>query len=184
VPEIKIDPQSNVVQLGAVGLEALTDRIIVLHDDYRSGYECKRCMERDVRNNVSVIKCENCGGTGKSVVVKDGKCSVCEGVGLIPCPECKGKGGLIASSDQDKDKRPTTGTVCSIGETEKRVKVGDRVMFPSYVGHGFDLSAVDIHGNDVKAVLTMMRYEDLLCKLHGVLARKDVKRSAAMATAA
>lgn len=184
MPEIKIDPQSNVVQLGAIGLEALVDRIIILHDDYRSGYECPRCMERNVRNNVSMIDCENCGGSGKSVVVRDGKCSACGGSGEIPCPDCKGKGGLIASSDMDKDKRPTTGTVCSVGEQVTKIGLGDRVMFPSYVGHSFDLSAVDIHGNDVKAVVTMMRYEDLLCKMHGALSLKDLHRSKALGTLA
>jgi hypothetical protein len=181
VPEIKIDPESNIIELGAIGLEALTDRIIILQDEYRSGYECQRCMERDVRNNVSMVKCDNCfngtTSTGK-------KCTPCNGLAVVPCPECGGKGGLLASSDQDKDKRPTTGTVCSIGESVTRINLGERVMFPSYIGHSFDLAAIDIHGNTVTAVVTMCRYEDLLCKLHGVLALKDIHRSKALGTLA
>jgi hypothetical protein len=74
--------------------------------------------------------------------------------------------------------------VCSIGESVTKVTLGERVMFPSYIGHSFDLAAVDIHGNSVTAVVTMCRYEDLLCKLHGVLALKDIHRSKALGTLA
>jgi len=184
MPEIKMDPEQNIIELGAIGLEALSDRIIILQDEYRSGYECPRCEERNVHNNVSLVKCDNCDGTGKSVIVKDGKCSQCAGNGWHACPECKGKGGLLASSDRDKDKRPTTGTVVSIGHDVVKVSRGERVMFPSYVGHTFDLSAKDVNGNDVRAAVTMCRYEDLLCKMHGVLAVKDIHRSKALGTLA
>src|SRR6267142_5973894 len=115
VPEIKIDPQSNVLTLGTMEWEAHFDRIIVLQDDFRSGLECKRCLGRDVRKEISVISCENCNGTGKSVIVKDGKCSMCSGDGVIPCPECKGKGGTLILPE-NAERRPTTGTIVSAGE--------------------------------------------------------------------
>ena len=176
MPEIKIDPQSNVVQLGAMTLEAHADRLIILQDDFRSGYECPVCKTK------GEVTCENCFGSGRSVVVKDGKCSVCNGNGLQICPECNGKGATLIVPD-NAERRPTTGTIVSVGERAK-FKRGDSVIYPSFAGHAFDLSATDIHGNEVVAVIVILRDEDVLAKVSGHLEFRRVKRSAAMGTAA
>jgi len=214
VPEIKIDPQSNIVQLGAMTLEAHADRLIILQDDFRSGYECPVCK------TTGAIICENCHGTGKSVVVVNGKCSACSGTGVQVCPECKGKGATIIVPE-NAERRPTTGTIVSVGErihcprcdgkgiiyhlrenesisgtrSELCLKCngkggthsffrGDSVIYPSFSGHAFDLSATDIHGNEVVAVIVILRDEDVLAKVSGHLEFRRVKRSAAMGTAA
>jgi len=176
VPEIKIDPQSNVVQLGAMTLEAHADRLIILQDDFRSGYECARCK------TTGEIPCENCGGSGRSVVMKNGRCSRCEGNAKQLCPDCNGKGATIIVPE-NAERRPTTGTIVSVGERAKFQR-GDSVIYPSFAGHAFDLSATDIHGNEVVAVIVILRDEDVLAKVSGHLEFRRVKRSAAMGTAA
>lgn len=183
MPEIRFDPESNVIELGDTAWEAVFDRIIVLQDDFRSGLECPRCMGRDVRNEISVVVCENCAGSGKSSIVKDGKCSICSGAGVVPCPDCKGKGGTIILPEEAQ-RRPTTGTIYSVGDRVLKFKRGDRVIFPSFVGHAFDLSATDIHGNPVLAVITVMRDEEVLCKIHGTLELKQLRKSIAIGTLA
>jgi hypothetical protein len=183
VPEIKIDHQSNVLTLGTMQWEAHHDRIIVLQDDFRSGLECTRCMGRDVRNEVSVIRCDNCKGTGKSAIVKDGQCSMCSGDGIIPCPDCKGKGGTLIVPGT-AERRPTTGIIVSAGERCATYNRGQSVIYPSFAGHAYDMTATDIHGNTVTATIVIMREEDVLCGIRGHLELRQMKRSAAMGTAA
>jgi co-chaperonin GroES (HSP10) len=177
VPEIKIDPQSNVVQLGAMTLEAHSDRLIILQDDFRSGYECARCAK------TGSIVCENCHGTGASIVVKNGKCSACEGRCVQVCPDCKGQGASI-HVPENAERRPTTGTIVSVGPKVTNFWRGDSVIYPSFSGHAFDLSATDIHGNEVVAVIVILRDEDVLAKVSGHLEFRRVRKSAALGTAA
>ena len=92
MPEIKIDVNDNVIYLGAAGFEANGHRMIVLQDEYRSGFECLKC------NASGEIECNNCKGSGTSLVVKDAKCSACNGRGKSVCPECKGHGKLSKGS--------------------------------------------------------------------------------------
>lgn len=177
MPEIKIDPQSNVLMLGKMKFEAHGDRMIVLQDDFRSGYECATCMTK------GEIICENCQGSGKSVVVVDGKCSACNGRGNQVCPDCNGKGATIIVP-QNAERRPTTGTIVSAGENLKYFKRGDSVIYPSFSGHTYDMSALDMYGNEVNATIVIMREEDVLCGISGHLELRQMKRSAAMGTAA
>jgi len=177
VPEIKIDPQSNVVQLGAMTLEAHSDRLIILQDDFRSGYECPVCK------TTGMIICDNCHGTGKSVVVVNGKCSACSGTGSQVCPECHGKGATIIVPE-NAERRPTTGTIVSVGPKVTNFWRGDSVIYPSFSGHAFDLSATDIHGNEVVAVIVILRDEDVLAKVSGHLEFRSVRKSAALGTVA
>ena len=177
MPEIKIDPQSNVLTLGTMEFEAHFDRMIILQDDFRSGYECSLCMTK------GEIECENCRGSGKSVVVKDGKCSACNGSGKQICPECKGKGATIIVP-QNAERRPTTGTIVSVGERVTTYKRGDSVIYPSFVGHAYDMAALDMQGHEVAATIVIMREEEALCAVRGHLELRQIKRSAALGTAA
>src|SRR5467141_1171362 len=79
-------PEGNVLKIGPLELEASGDYIILLRDEFRSGYECQRCL------GLGEEKCENCAGSGRSMVVKDGRCVRCEGTGNIACVHCGGKG--------------------------------------------------------------------------------------------
>lgn len=47
--------------------------------------------------------------------------------------------GGIALPDTDDEKRPTTGTVMAVGpDVVTAIRVGQRVMFPRFVGVTFD----------------------------------------------
>jgi|SRR6185312_3036361 len=96
--EINID-NDNAVELTElkIQLEAVEDKIIVIIDPYKSGYECS-----------------DCGGTGKikSPVVIDA---------TKECPSCNGKGALIVVPEIAKSL-PTLGRVVSVGEKTRWAK--------------------------------------------------------------
>jgi co-chaperonin GroES (HSP10) len=191
VPEITTDFSQNAITIGQACFEAYGDRLIVLQDDYRSGYECPTCLAKDIRmldsmRQASVVPCDNCAGKGEyekfgsSVSVK---CSPCDGRGVVPCPDCNGVGGRIAIS-QESERRPTTGTIYSKGSEVTKFERGDRVIYPSFSGHAFDLAGKDINGKDVEAVIVILTERDILARMYGSLSQFDVKRSAALHTAA
>ena len=139
MPDLKLDFDSNIVELGNAKFEAYGDRLLILQDEYRSGYECPRCLDKDIRSiqgrEVSVIDCDNCGGKGSYMKGDSGllfKCACCDTKGYIPCPECQGKGGTIIMAESAK-RMPTTGTIVSLGPlvAEKSWKRGDKCIYPS-----------------------------------------------------
>ena len=113
---IKDATTSNVLNLGGLTLEASGDRIIVVEDEFKSGYECLTC------EGVGSLVCENCNGTGKSSISKDARCSQCQGRKSVVCPECNGKtvvkGGIVVP--EASERRPTTGTIVSLGPDQKQ----------------------------------------------------------------
>ncbi|HEX4503157.1 MAG TPA: hypothetical protein VH187_18645, partial [Scandinavium sp.] len=173
----------NIIYVGQAGFEAFFNRVIVLQDEHRSGYECSRCEGKDIRNECSYIPCFNCGGTGKSVIVKDGKCSMCEGSGIVVCPECKGKGALIVFADVSQT-RPTTGTIVSVGENVQHFKLGDKVIYPSSAGHGYDIGGMTEDGQQVNRFILILRDEEILARMYGTLEQRAVKKSIALHTVA
>lgn len=191
MPDIETNLDENVIRIGDAGFEAFGDRVIVLQDDYRSGYECPRCLDQDKRTyagrEVSVIQCEVCGGTGYRAKAGNPnlqvKCSDCEGFGVVACPECGGKGGTIVLADNTKGK-PTTGTIVSVGEDVTRWKRGEKCIYPSFSGHAYDLSGMNKTGKIVPVVLVILREQEILSRMYGTLEQNQVKRSAALHTAA
>lgn len=189
MPDIATNFEKNVIWIGAAGFEADNDRLIILQDDYRSGFECPKCLDQDKRTiggkEVSVVPCENCGGEGhylkdKKLAVK---CSACDGKGVVTCPDCGGKGGTIVLAENTKG-RPTTGTIVSIGPDVKNRKRGDKVIYPSFSGHAYDLAAVTAKGKTVEVVLVILRDSEVLSRMYGSLESNQVKRSAALHTVA
>ena len=109
--EIVVDGQ-NVVELQQLGISlmAVEDKIIVMFDDYKSGYECKNCKGKGIAEG-----CEVCANSGKDRFGQD--CKFCLGKGKDykkRCTECKGKGHLIFIPETAKSL-PTTGVVVSMG---------------------------------------------------------------------
>lgn len=90
----------NVIHLKHLGLnlQAIEDKIIVLVDQYKTGYECKEC-----------------GGTGKikSAVVRDADRT---------CDACGGKGALLIIP-QNVQALPSTGYVVSMGPLTPYMKL-------------------------------------------------------------
>ena len=181
---VKLD--ENILWIGHAGFEGFFEKIIVLQDDYKSGYECPRCLGKDVRTvgakELSMISCDNCNGQGH--YERNGserKCAACDGRGVIVCPDCGGLGGTLIMPEQSQG-RPTTGIVLSIGEDVKRIKCGDKILYPSTAGHAFDIKGNDKQGNDAQGTVVVMYERDVLARLHGSLEYRDVRRSMALHT--
>lgn len=132
---------TGTIELGGVKFAAWGDRVLILEDEFRSGYECAAC------GGSGKAPCGDCRGTGAhfrgEVRIK---CSHCEN-GAVTCPECAGKGGLIVAPEVSQ-RRPTTGEIASVGPGHYQngifipttVKVGQRVMYSNFAGYVVDLT--------------------------------------------
>ncbi len=190
----------NIIFVGNTGFEADPDHLIVLQDDFKSGYECEMCGDRDHRikrggfegQTESIIDCDNCQGRGKYVKVLNPekglateiRCSQCDGTGKIACPKCDGKGSPSVVLAENTKGRPTTGVVVSCGANVQNYKLGDRVCYPSFAGHAFDLTGCDAEGKTIERTLVIHIERDILAKVHGTLEKRMVKQSAALHTLA
>lgn len=189
MPEIPYS--ENRIQVSQAEFEAHADRVIVLQDEYRSGFECPTCLDKNKHTvagrEVSTIECDPCKGTGKRPKVGNDailvRCEVCDGEGWIICPDCVGKGGTIVLAESTKG-RPTTGTIVSVGNRAQDWKVGDKCIYPTFAGHAYDLIAVDVNGKPVPIILVVLRDSEILSHMYGTLEQNQVKRSAALHTAA
>jgi co-chaperonin GroES (HSP10) len=173
--------ETNILKLGSFSTEAFNDRILVLEDEFRSGYECPDCVgkKKILSPELEELVCDSCDGSGKSVIVKDAKCSACKGLGRTLCPTCKGKGGVIVVA-QASERRPTTGTVVSIGPEVRNVERGESVLYTSFSGHVYDLALPN--GSEIS--IRIIQPSDILAKVTGHLELKRVKKSQAVGTAA
>ena len=132
MPELELNANENIIWVGNAGFEAHNDKLIVLQDDYRSGFECETCLDTNKHTingrEVSTIQCEECGGSGRRLKVGNSsitvKCTECEGLGWKVCPACQGKGGSLVMADNQKGK-PTTGVVVSVGPDTSLTKCKD-----------------------------------------------------------
>ena len=189
--------ETNWIKLGTLEMEATGDRIIVVQDDFRFGTECTRCQAKDIRmitqtEQRSVVKCPSCNGFGTRIVETldsqklEKKCSECSGKGWVICPDCNGtgvEGGMIAHP-QDREQRPTTGTIVSVGEKVSKFQRGESVIYPSFAGHFWKLEAVDVNGRDVSVDIGVLHEDEVICRVKGHLELRRVKKSVAMHTAA
>jgi len=191
VPEIDLASalETNVLKLGTMTMQAHADRLLIVQDPFVSGYECTVCGGKNVINQVSHVICPECSGLGFNWRKRDladdlkVKCSHCEGRGLVRCPACEGKGGVIIVPDAS-ERRPTTGTIASIGNEVTHFERGQSVIYPSFAGHAYDLTAEDMQGNPVQITIVILRESEVLAKISGHLELRRVKKSAALGTAA
>lgn len=128
-------------EIGPVKFAAFGDRILIQEDEFKSGYEC-----------------EVCGGTGVSPINPNMRCKTCEG-----------KGGLIVVPEISQ-RRPTTGTIVSIGEAVKWLKPGQSVLYSSFAGHTVDL---DRAGKPL--VLRILHESEVLSLVDGHLELRTVR---------
>lgn len=112
--EILVD-NDNAVEITnlKIQLEAVRDNIIVVMDQYKSGFECKTC-----------------GGTGKV------KSSVVAGAEK-DCTDCGGKGALLVVPEISKSL-PTLGTVVSLGPETEWMKYKKELAFIKYTYPDFN----------------------------------------------
>jgi hypothetical protein len=197
MPEIDLQSAitTNVLRLGELTLEAHADRIVVVEDEFRSGYECATC------GGTGNIKCADCSD-GTSAVNPLIKCKSCAGTTWILCADCGGKGALLVIPEQS-ERRPTTGTIVSVGPDvarltrfqamlyaireffgfkvpAKRLARGQSVIYPSFCGHVFDLNAVDLRGTEIQVCIRIMRESEVIAKVSGHLDLRRVQKSVAM----
>jgi co-chaperonin GroES (HSP10) len=85
------------------------------------------------------------------------------------CPDCGGKGGLIAIPETSQ-RRPTTGKVVSGGEKTKYFKFGDNVMFSNFAGH-----AIDLERAGMPIVLHILHETEILAQVEGHLELRAAK---------
>lgn len=184
----------NAIWIGETGFQADADKLIIRVDEFRSGMECLTCLAHDIRmvssdKQVSFVPCKECDGKGKRQKAGNKnievKCSECEGLGAVPCPDCGGRGGIIAIP-QKEESAPTTGKIVSIGPDVPAGKraIGDRVMFGSYSGNRYDVAGKRSDGKEEEVELRIIRDSEVLCRIYGILQYRALKRSAALHTVA
>lgn len=161
--DYEVDEEKNLVLVvgGKIALRAIEDKIIILLDKFKSGYECSMCGgSGEGRRCVDCVNGVNSRGF---------KCKVCDGVPDRwlggTCPQCKGKGSTIVIPDSAK-ALPTSGTIVSVGSDCKKRKIGQRVVFGAHVGF-----YLPFKGN---VRLRMMRETEPLCELFLLDNNKDV----------
>lgn len=145
---------------GRLAIEAKNTRIVIIEDEFKTGYECKTCDGNLVVPAIADI-CNLCKSTGYEKGF-DGltECRVCKGrKGVRKCSDCDGKGGLLIAPETSK-RRPTTGKVTSIGNEVKVLKVGDHVLYQQQAG-----SAITLRGN---VVLRIIHEDEVIACLYGV----------------
>jgi co-chaperonin GroES (HSP10) len=134
------DPTLNTYTVleGQLALRAMGDRIIVLEDKFRTGYECKECEGLGYAENVL---CATCKGERIEKAVRedleDRACTQCTQSGYPTgrqrCSACNGKGALVIVP-QTSERRTTSGKVYSVGPDCSLFKLGDHVLYGSYAG--------------------------------------------------
>lgn len=149
---------------GPVNFAAFGDRLLILEDAFKSGYECRACGGK------GTIRCNECGGFGS--YTRNGnsiKCSQCSGTGKLKCSECEGKGGLLVVPEQSQ-RRPSTGRVVSTGDKVKYFHVGDDVLYSNFAGHAMDLPL-----ESGQVCLRILHESEILAQVKGHLELRAVR---------
>jgi hypothetical protein len=139
---------------GKIALEAVEDKIIIMLDPFKTGYECKTCngtgyevaCECGTGKNRFDVTCKLCGGDPNAYVGKT--CRVCKGIGASL---------VIPESAQSL---PTSGRIVSKGALCTKVNVGERYLFGVHVGY-----FLPFKGN---IRLRCLREHEVLCRIYSL----------------
>lgn len=160
---------SNTFDLGHLKFEALGDRLIILEDEFKTGYECSECSGK------RQVFCPEC--LGQKTKPNGKKCSNCSD-GYIVCPTCNGKGGLIIAPETAQ-RRPTTGRIVSTGDRVQHLRVGQNVMYSNFSGY-----VVDLERAGQPVCLRIVHETEVLCRIEGHLTLSNLKGKSDIALAA
>lgn len=163
MPDIVTNESSNTFSINDIDFSAWGDRLLILEDAFRSGYECQTCL------GSGKVVCHNCGGNGR-VGENNLMCSHCQAIGEVTCPDCDGKGGLLVVPE-DQQRRPTTGRIVSVGPKVTALRVGESVLYSSYAGHTLDL----YRASGEKVVLRVIHEPEVLCLVNGHLELRHLR---------
>jgi hypothetical protein len=168
-----------------IGLMAIEDKIIIMLDEYKSGYECKYCKGTGkieepspvVEGAVRKLPCSACGGKGASIVIPDNAKSLpSTGIVVSMGPETLyqrlkkelaiigSQPGLIVNNYIDDVKRRKEYLEQEIKTLP--IQLGVRVVFNAHVG-----TFVPIR-NATRVRLKIMRVTEPLCILFGTGAKE------------
>jgi co-chaperonin GroES (HSP10) len=167
----------NVISLEDVGvsMQAIEDKIIILVDQWKSGYECKECggsgkVESTI--NPEILRtCDACKGKGQTLVIPDSAKSLpSTGVVVSMGPATQymqAKKAVERAKKREWESKvivPPNDYVLGVEEAESMLKeiaiqIGTRVVFGVHVG-----TKVPIKGN-IKLVI--MREKEPLCVVFG-----------------
>lgn len=167
ITAISLGPNENVYYAGPMGMEAMFGRILVVEDDFRSGYECEKCGKTGKHG------CPDCDD-GNSKLNSDIRCKTCHGAMVVQCSECKGQGAVLFIPEVAQ-RRPTTGQVVSTGDEVRSIKRGDYVCYSNFVGEVWDLSGVDHDGNERTIVVRHMKESEVICRVTNHLSLKRMR---------
>jgi co-chaperonin GroES (HSP10) len=140
---------------GKVAIQSVEDKILVLLDKFKTGYECKTCDGDGI-----LKKCPTCGGSGVDRFEQD--CKECgNGTLTYPreCDRCKGIGSSIIVPESSK-QIPTSGVIVSCGPKCVARKLGERVLFGAHTGY-----YLPFKGN---VRLRLLREHEVMCLMHKV----------------
>lgn len=152
-------------------------RVLVQQDEFKSRFDCKTCGGKGYTNEV----CQYCQGTKfHNSKEENGECPDCTvgtsdarvTYGKTPCPTCSGKGGTIIIPDDAKSDT-TMGNIIAISDKGiDCVKVGDKVMYGSYIGTKFEFMGL---------VLRIVVEKDLFCLVKQLKTNVDVPKESSFA---
>ena len=150
-----------------IGLECVFDKVIVLMDKFKTGFECTKC-EGECYLNEPCDFCKTSPGLEGKGTENERPCRMCcppnlmqsggQKPGYKVCPQCKGKGGTIIAPETSKMK-VSSGVVTSCGPDVKNFKVGDRVLHGFWAGTEISMKQ--------KSVLRIMGEQEIMCKIYG-----------------
>ncbi len=156
--------QATWYNAGPVEFAAFGDRLLVVEDEFRSGYECSVCSGK------GKVSCAECGGNGRYTREnRTFKCSTCEGKAVMTCAACDGKGGILVVPDVSQ-RRPSTGKVVSVGDKVKYFAAGQDVLYSNFAGHAMDLDRAGM-----KVVLRILHETEILAQVKGHLELRSVR---------
>lgn len=140
---------------GKLGLEATENKILILIDKFKSGYECKDCNETG-----KYIACE-CARRDSFGIKENGKvCGFRDNCGLQiigeTCRTCKGTGTTLIMPENAR-AIPTSGVIVSVGPLCRTREVGERVLFGAHTGYFLPFKG--------SAKIRCMREDEPLCKI-------------------
>lgn len=172
----QVDTGNSVfVVQGRIALESVEDKIIIMLDPFRTGFECKICdgtgIEPQCLCKTGLDRfdqpCKRCGGNPNTFLGKE-------------CRTCKGIGSLLVIPESAKSL-PTSGRIVSMGPKcekmpffqrsswfrkgwwfyRKTVKeIGQRYLFGVHVGY-----FLPFKGN---ILLRCMREHEILCRIYSL----------------
>jgi co-chaperonin GroES (HSP10) len=154
----------------ALVLKAHEDRIIILEDRFRTGYECKICDGLCVTEEA----CPQCNGSKYRSAEEILPCPSCrvdgEPTGKKLCSECNGKGASVIIP-QNAERRPTSGKIVSAGPLCEVLKTGDHVLYHNFVGVAINVKGKTVirimHESEILAIMFVLKEDFNLGRVMG-----------------